>query len=464
MSIKQTISFLLVLPVVLLISCIKSQDPVKPPPERDTTVHVSGLTIDSAEFVLLPTLTRQLSVNFVPANASNKYLSWSSSDTSIASVNTSGLVTAVKTGTVNITATSNDNSSIKAIAKLTILKNYEVYAVGKGYTSTWNNCAIYWKNGFGTTLAGGYSVGSEAFAIKLSGADTYIAGSTIGENLFNIATYWKNGVPQILGDYKAQNSSYAEAIVAENNKVYVAGHGFFNTECPVYCYGRFRASYWVDAAGTVTQIPLYDNISSTKAYGIALNGSDIIIAGGQAINNNSQWSTFWKNNVANVTALSDTFRYHEARAVALNGNDLFYAGYGICVDAGCISTAMLWKNDRNNVIHLTDGTKEGQANCLAFSGTTIYVGGFEKNAAGKKVAKLWKINGNLVSSLALSDGTQNSLVNGIAVSGNDIFLIGSESSKAKCWRVYEGLSTPAFFDLSDNYVSGGYEGYGICIK
>src|SRR5262249_27095642 len=54
--------------------------------------------------------TRQLTATVAPANATNQNVSWSSANASIATVNASGLVTAVAPGSTTITVTTQDGA------------------------------------------------------------------------------------------------------------------------------------------------------------------------------------------------------------------------------------------------------------------------------------------------------------------------------------------------------------------
>lgn len=456
--------------LLFLPSCSKVDPIVEPaPPPIDTTIHVSSITIDPSEYILVPTLTLQLRATVSPADASNKNINWTISDTSIASINASGIITAKKPGSVTINATSKENNSIKASANLNVLNNYEVHIVGSGPTNYWSNVALYWKDGVASTLPGGYRIGTKAYAITLSGNDVYIAGNVDNQWFWNIPAYWKNGNVHVLGQMNSEFNSFTRSIAVVDNKVYVASWGFYNTECPVYCFGRSRASYFIDDAGVIDHFPLYDDISSTRANGIALKGTDVIIAGAQANDNSYQWASTWKNGVANASALSPSNGHYEANVVVLHGNDLYYSGYGGCPNIGCNAQAYVWINDADHKIVLTDGTKDAQATCIAFSGDVLYVGGYEKNEAGIYVATYWKVNGNTITSYSVSDGVTSAIINGIAVSGDDIFLVGNENnnsgtSKAKCWRAYHGSANVISIDASAYYLPNGYEAYGIAIK
>ncbi|MGF6929320.1 uncharacterized protein YjdB [Chitinophaga sp. W2I13] len=83
--------------------------------------------------------TVMLSAVFTPLNTSNKVLTWSSSDTTIAKVNNSGLVTAVAPGTVTITATT-AKGGITGTKGITATKVITVVSAGV--------CGILPNNGF----------------------------------------------------------------------------------------------------------------------------------------------------------------------------------------------------------------------------------------------------------------------------------------------------------------------------
>jgi uncharacterized protein YjdB len=72
------------------------------------TVNVTGVSVNPATASITVNGTQQLTATIVPANATNLNISWSSGNTSFATVNSSGLVTGVAPGTAIITATTQD--------------------------------------------------------------------------------------------------------------------------------------------------------------------------------------------------------------------------------------------------------------------------------------------------------------------------------------------------------------------
>lgn len=86
--------------------------------------YVESITLDQTNFELYPNDVKQLTATVLPVFASDQYIRWSSSDTFIASVSSSGLVTGKHPGTAIITAKSNDGSNVTANCTVTVMTDY----------------------------------------------------------------------------------------------------------------------------------------------------------------------------------------------------------------------------------------------------------------------------------------------------------------------------------------------------
>lgn len=85
-----------------------------------STVYVSGLTLNKNATTLNVEQTDLLVATITPDNATNKNLDWTSSDTTIATVDGNGKVTALKAGTVTITVATKDESKLSAKCIVTV--------------------------------------------------------------------------------------------------------------------------------------------------------------------------------------------------------------------------------------------------------------------------------------------------------------------------------------------------------
>ncbi len=81
----------------------------------DSTVYVSSLTMSSERESVSIGDTVQLSCTVIPNNADNKTLTWTSGDETVATVNSTGLVTPLKVGSTTITAKSVNNKTATCI-------------------------------------------------------------------------------------------------------------------------------------------------------------------------------------------------------------------------------------------------------------------------------------------------------------------------------------------------------------
>ncbi|MBQ3689141.1 MAG: Ig domain-containing protein [Bacteroidales bacterium] len=84
------------------------------------TIVVTGITLDKTTLEITVGETVTLTATVTPETATDKTVTWSSADESIATVDAEGKVTAVAVGTVKITATANDGSNVKAECEVTV--------------------------------------------------------------------------------------------------------------------------------------------------------------------------------------------------------------------------------------------------------------------------------------------------------------------------------------------------------
>lgn len=84
-----------------------------------TVISVTSVTLDKTSVSMYAGTTEQLSATVLPENATWKNLTWSSSDSKIATVSNNGLITGIKKGTTQITA-HNISSGKSAVCTVTV--------------------------------------------------------------------------------------------------------------------------------------------------------------------------------------------------------------------------------------------------------------------------------------------------------------------------------------------------------
>lgn len=125
-------------------------------------VAVTGVSLSETSLELLEGETASLTATVKPANASNKAVTWSSSDTSVATVTSGGTVKGVSKGTATVTARTSDGG-YTARCSVTVTEAEEDTPIGTGAFSdvaggAWYSPAI--QEAVEAGIISGYSDGS----------------------------------------------------------------------------------------------------------------------------------------------------------------------------------------------------------------------------------------------------------------------------------------------------------------
>ena len=107
-------------------------------------IPVTGLELNKNSLTLQETGSDTLTVTVKPADATNRGVTWESSDTSIATVSEDGTVTAISAGNATITATAADGSGVSASCELTVMHGNMVHTPKKDATCTVDGNIEYW--------------------------------------------------------------------------------------------------------------------------------------------------------------------------------------------------------------------------------------------------------------------------------------------------------------------------------
>ena len=130
-TITQTLSALMSLTMISVVffGCGPKEEPLPPTPPAPTTVSVTGVSLNKTSLSLVEGGSESLTATVSPDDATNKAVSWKSSDTGVATVDGSGKVTAVKAGSTTITVTTTDGSKTATCSVTVTSKTVSVTGV-----------------------------------------------------------------------------------------------------------------------------------------------------------------------------------------------------------------------------------------------------------------------------------------------------------------------------------------------
>lgn len=224
-----------------------------------STVAITGIKLsESTVNIAVGAETGPLTVTVTPENASNKTVSWSSSDETIATIDkTTGKIKGIAAGTATITASANDGSGIKATCSVIVNKIINLSEVTSNTTV---------ENG--TTI-----IGTLSKAVQIKIAD----GATVTLNGVSI-----NPDRKLIG-------IKSDGLTCEGDAIIILADGSENTVVGMteYSIGNGGAGIYIPSGKTLTvkgSTGILIAKGASGAAGIGGNassdGGNIIIEGG----------------------------------------------------------------------------------------------------------------------------------------------------------------------------------------
>gem|GEM_PF-3463061 len=138
-----------------------------------TPVLATGISLNTYNATIYPGGELQLTATVTPSNTANKVVSWKSSNNNVATVNSSGKVTAIVPGTATITATTTDGSNLSANCNITVMP-----ILATGLTLNLNE----------TNMRQGEHIKLTATVTPSDATDKTVVWSTSNSNIATVAT------------------------------------------------------------------------------------------------------------------------------------------------------------------------------------------------------------------------------------------------------------------------------------
>ena len=279
----------------------------------DITVNaipVTAISVTGASATVEEESTLQLTASVTPNNATNQTVTWSSNHTSIATVNTNGLVTGVSEGEARITATANDGSAVYGYIDITVTAKPQQTEFDADMTAGSGSmvCTVDGSDGIkvGTSKASGtmtISVGAGATKLSFYAAGWAGTGTTLS---LSGATLGDSSI-EILGDTGISGSGSVYTLNGTESDYYcetTLSNVTSDTDITVTSSKRF--ALWNAKYYTVAVDPVYPTAITLTAgsSSVAIGGTTALEVGYTPNDTNVKNVTFSSNhtNIATVSA------------------------------------------------------------------------------------------------------------------------------------------------------------------
>lgn len=190
--------------------------------QMPTSILATGISLNNTTYnftAIGQTVTLKATV--MPEDATDKTVTWTSSNTNVATVNNNGLVTAVAVGSAIITATTNDGTSLSASCEVTVSISTEK----KGDTNGDNEVSVTDYLAIANYILGQSVANFNASAADVNGDNDVSVVDYVGvANIILYDNYTGPSANAVKGQHTEQPSAWMEAIGSENGDLNLLLH------------------------------------------------------------------------------------------------------------------------------------------------------------------------------------------------------------------------------------------------
>jgi uncharacterized protein YjdB len=396
-------------------------------------IPVLGVSLDKTSIALVVGNVDTLTPIFQPANASNKNVSWSSSNPGAARIEGDGVVRAMAPGYATITATTQDGNRIAACAVAVLSEDEAVRVTGVSLSSasmtlgvggsgtltatvqpsTATNKSVSWSSSNPSVASASGSGPAAVVSASEAGTATITVATSDGGKVATCAITVVTAVVPVTGvtlnkTSLTLNVGGSDTLVADvqpgNATNKTVAWASSNAGVASVSNGLVAAMAPGDAAITVTTSD--GGKTATCSVTVPTPPADVYVAGYVGSYYPDRRATLWKNGAAQTLSSATS----EASAVFVSGGDVYVAGHVGYFSDG---RATLWKNGAAQTL----SSNYSQASAVFVSGNDVYVAG-HAYPSGSMRATLWK-NG---AEQTLSGNY--SQADAVFVSDGDVYVAG----------------------------------------
>jgi uncharacterized protein YjdB len=464
-------------------------------PGDTANVPVTGVTVSPTSATLNVGATQQLTATVAPSNATNKNVSWSSSNTAVATVNSSGVVSGVAAGNATVTVTTQDGNKTATSAITVSSINVPVSGVSVSPTSATiatgstqqltvtvapsnaTNKNVSWTSSntsvatvTSSGLVSGVAVGSATITVTTQdGGKTATSAITVAAPSLNIALNKPTGVSS------TESSAYGGNLAVDGNGTTRWSSAYSD---PQYIYVNLNASYnvnrvkitWEAAYGKDYQVQIassasgpWTNLKTITGNTTLVNDHTGLTGSGQfvRINGTARGTTYgysiFELEVYGTTGTANVAPTANAGAdktITLPTNSVVINGSASDSD-GSISSYAWTRISGPNTPTLTNATTANLTASGLIAGTYVFRLTVTDNGgltASDDVNVVVNSSGNVAPSA--NAGTDKSITlptNSIVISGSGTDSDGTISMYA--WTRLSGPNTPTLTNANTTSVT-----------